>query len=83
MESELHCRCSDDSLVPKDECTGTYVDDAGMVLERSWDNYPVNFDNLGNAFLTLFVTVSLDGYSGLLVRAVSAPSSKDQAPKVS
>eukprot|EP00892_Ulva_mutabilis_P003109 jgi/Ulvmu1/1279/UM011_0003.1 len=79
--SGLLYRCSDGSLVSRDACTGTFIDENGDAQERSWDNYPVNFDNIGNAFLALFVTVSLDGYSGLLVRAVSAPSSKDQEPK--
>lgn len=58
------------------------MDDAGTIQERSWTNYPLNFDNFGSAFLAMFVTVSLDGYSGLLIQAVSAPSTKDQAPKV-
>lgn len=66
----------------KQDCTGTFEDGTGVVQERVWKNYELNFDNLGSAFLALFVTVSLDGYSGLLIQAVSAPSTKDQAPQV-
>lgn len=66
----------------KQDCTGTFEDSTGTVQERIWSNYKLNFDNLGNAFLALFVTVSLDGYAGLLIQAVSAPNTKDQAPQV-
>ena len=43
-------------------CTG-YFSDSGVVTERVWKNPYQNYDNVGNALLSLFVAVTLNGYS--------------------
>ena len=43
-------------------CTG-YFDDSGVETERTWTNPYQNYDNVGNALLSLFIAVTLNGYS--------------------
>lgn len=58
-----------------------YIDEvSGMEVERAWITAVFNFDNLGNALLSLFVTVTLDGYNDILVNAM-AITEKGQRPK--
>ena len=42
---------------------GTYTDASGQLVPREWVNLDNNFDNIGQAFLTLFITATLDGYT--------------------
>ena len=43
---------------------GTYPDPTlGPDTPRVWSNAFYNFDHLGNALLTLFVTVTMNGWS--------------------
>ena len=49
-------------LLPQAECVNTFLD-SGVVTERAWTNPYQNFDNVGNALLSLFVAVTLNGYS--------------------
>ena len=43
---------------------GTYTDPTvGPDKPRVWSNAFYNFDNLGNALLTLFITVTMNGWS--------------------
>ena len=43
-------------------CVGTFSND-GLLTDRAWSNPYQNFDNVGNALLSLFVAVTLNGYS--------------------
>ena len=43
-------------------CTG-YFDDSDVVTERAWTNPYQNYDNVGKAILSLFIAVTLNGYS--------------------
>ena len=43
-------------------CTG-YFDDSNVVTERAWTNPYQNYDNVGKAILSLFIAVTLNGYS--------------------
>lgn len=43
-------------------CVGTFSND-GVLTDREWSNPYQNFDNVGNALLSLFVAVTLNGYS--------------------
>ena len=54
------------------ECTGTFIDSAGDLVPREWTNLSFNFDNVGNAFLTLFITATLDGYTPAMYMSMSA-----------
>jgi hypothetical protein len=54
-------RCNDDTVASQGQCTGTFRDVEGQLLQREWLNSNLNFDNIFQAFLALFVTVTLDG----------------------
>ncbi len=43
-------------------CTG-YYSDSGVATAREWTNPYQNYDNVGNALLSLFIAVTLNGYS--------------------
>ena len=43
-------------------CTG-YFDDSDVLTERVWTNPYQNYDNVGSAILSLFIAVTLNGYS--------------------
>lgn len=43
-------------------CVGYFIN-AGVLTEREWTNPYQNYDNVGNALLSLFVAVTLNGYS--------------------
>lgn len=43
-------------------CVGYFAND-GVVTAREWANPYQNFDNVGRALLSLFVAVTLNGYS--------------------
>jgi hypothetical protein len=64
------------------ECIGHITDEDGTLTQREWRNSAINFDNILNAFIALFVTVSLDGYSDLMLRTMSIPAEKGLQPKV-
>jgi Ion transport protein len=49
---------------------------------RLWLNADFNFDNLINAQLALFVTITLDGYADIMANAMAAID-KDIQPQVS
>jgi hypothetical protein len=75
-------RCTDASVTTRDECVGQFLSDGGTVIERQWRKPNLNFDNLPRAIVSLFVTISLDGYSDLMVMAMTAPPEKGQNPLV-
>jgi hypothetical protein len=62
-------------VLTRDDCAGLGMD--GEPLE--WVNNYLNFDHLGNAFMTLFVTVTLDGYSDVMKLGMSVRG-KDLQP---
>ena len=37
-----------------------------QLVERRWINYPLNFDNVPNGLLTLFVASTFEGWPALL-----------------
>jgi hypothetical protein len=56
-------RCNDPSAVDMESCVGLYYDAAtGAPTIRRWKNGYLNFDNLLNALVSLFVISTLDGY---------------------
>lgn len=56
--------CNDASVAGKSDCVGSYLDPStGDLQQREWTNMWLNFDNIGNALLTLFITSTLDGYT--------------------
>lgn len=78
----LFCRCTDNGVASQDECIGTFIDAGGQLVLREWRNSDLNFDNILQAFISLFVVISMDGYSDLMLRCMSIPSEKNLQPKV-
>ena len=64
----------------KAECIGFAVQDNGVLLQRSWQNYPYNFDTFYSSMETLFVVQTLKYVNlmqvGLPCRIKSACSKK-------
>eukprot|EP01061_Rhynchopus_euleeides_P034241 TRINITY_DN57980_c0_g1_i1.p1 TRINITY_DN57980_c0_g1~~TRINITY_DN57980_c0_g1_i1.p1 ORF type:complete len:1027 (+),score=434.72 TRINITY_DN57980_c0_g1_i1:46-3081(+) len=54
--------------------------EACLNASLSWRNHPANFDNVGNAFLTLFQVASLEGWVEIMHLSVDAVS-YDEAPR--
>ncbi len=54
------------------DCVGSFIDDTGQLAPREWVNQPYHFDNVGNAFLTLFITATLDGYTPAMYMSMDA-----------
>jgi hypothetical protein len=77
---QLPClRCS----LQKDmvDCIGEFADPrSGLVTPRVWSNATFNFDNLAQALISLFVVVTLNGYTDIMANAMSAPAEKGLAP---
>lgn len=76
----LTCSCTDGTVASRQECIGTFVDDTSTVVEREWLNSSVNFDNILQAFVALFVTMSLDGMFYRLLASI--PSSLHAAGRI-
>ncbi|BHF64352.1 hypothetical protein SprV_0200735500 [Sparganum proliferum] len=70
--------CSDESKLFEYECRGWLISYEGedmnspILLERKWTNYPLNFDNVPNALLTLFVASTFEGWPALLYRSIDS-----------
>lgn len=64
----------------KTDCVGTFVDEEGLETDRVWSNSMFHFDDIGNALLTLFITVTQDGYNNILMDAMSI-TEKDRQPR--
>lgn len=47
-----------------------------QLAPRVWSNATYNFDNIFNAFVALFVTMSLNGYQEIMDDAMAAPAQK-------
>jgi len=50
------------SIILQAACTGYFVD-SSVLTERAWTNPYQNYDNVGKAILSLFIAVTLNGYS--------------------
>lgn len=55
------------AIILQAACTG-YFDDSGVLTERVWTNPYQNYDNVGKAILSLFIAVTLNGYSRKLLQ---------------
>ncbi|PSC71712.1 voltage-gated ion channel superfamily isoform A [Micractinium conductrix] len=73
--------CNDGSVAGKAECVGTFLDpDTGATLARVWSNTWLNFDNVGAALLTLFITSTLDGYTPTMYMTMATRASPGMQP---
>ncbi|KAG2432797.1 hypothetical protein HXX76_008531 [Chlamydomonas incerta] len=75
-------RCNDDTVAGQIECVGNFTDPlTNSTLDRHWSNDFPNFDNTGNALLCCFITATLNGYTEIMVNAMSAPQEVGVQPK--
>jgi Ion transport protein len=66
LYSGLFYFCNDNSVANVNECQGKFMLPDGSMEDRQWLRPFYNFDNLGQALLSLFVTMTLDGWCALL-----------------
>ncbi|KXZ47565.1 hypothetical protein GPECTOR_34g724 [Gonium pectorale] len=75
-------RCNDNSVSGKAECVGNFTSPiTHTTIPRTWTNDFPNFDNTGNALLCCFITATLNGYTEIMVNAMSSPVEKDFQPR--
>eukprot|EP00882_Tetradesmus_deserticola_P020321 GHRQ01021939.1.p2 GENE.GHRQ01021939.1~~GHRQ01021939.1.p2 ORF type:complete len:274 (+),score=131.28 GHRQ01021939.1:201-1022(+) len=58
-----------------------YVNAEGLNVARVWSNQPYNFDHLGLAMVSLFVTATLNGYTDIMRAAMAAPEEPGMQPQ--
>ncbi|XP_065066624.1 voltage-dependent L-type calcium channel subunit alpha-1D-like isoform X2 [Rhopilema esculentum] len=77
--------CSDDSKLTAEECKGTYLSYSGTdfsnptVQERVWSRRMFHFDNVFQAYLSLFVVMTFEGWPGILEHSIDS-TSNDRGP---
>ncbi|XP_024517728.1 voltage-dependent T-type calcium channel subunit alpha-1H [Selaginella moellendorffii] len=54
--------CNDSSITHRAYCTGHYYNNVGLYSPRAWRNPTFHFDDIGNAFLSLFVCSTFDNW---------------------
>ncbi|OAE31219.1 hypothetical protein AXG93_4188s1100 [Marchantia polymorpha subsp. ruderalis] len=54
--------CSDPDAESHLDCVGIFRNDVGIMAPRTWMNQDFNFDNFGNAMLSLFVVSTFDSW---------------------
>ncbi|CAG2163960.1 unnamed protein product [Oppiella nova] len=67
--------CNDRSKATEEECQGQfidYVDNKPERKAREWKNYPFNFDDIGEAMLTLCTVSTFEGWPGLLHHSIDS-----------
>eukprot|EP00108_Taenia_solium_P000833 TsM_000442900 transcript=TsM_000442900 gene=TsM_000442900 len=70
--------CNDEARFHKEECAGQFIkydsEDPSLpeLVERRWTNYPLNFDNVPNGLLTLFVASTFEGWPALLYQSIDS-----------
>lgn len=62
------------------DCTGTIINSGGYLATLSWKPAQANFDNMGNAFLTLFELSNMENWPGLMYPAMDIPQHEDDVP---
>ncbi|XP_024524545.1 voltage-dependent L-type calcium channel subunit alpha-1S-like [Selaginella moellendorffii] len=54
--------CNDSKISHRAYCTGHYYNNVGVYSPRAWVNPNFHFDDIGNAFLSLFVCSTFDNW---------------------
>ena len=71
-------KCTDKSKLTPQECRGTYVTfkeydySQPEIKERKWERYNWNFDDIGNAMVTLFTSSTGEGWPSVMFAAIDA-----------
>ncbi|XP_044182314.1 voltage-dependent L-type calcium channel subunit alpha-1D-like isoform X2 [Acropora millepora] len=77
--------CTDQKKRFEDECKGEYFEYNGAGLsnpvakKREWKRRDFNFDNVGNAMLTLFTVMTFEGWPGILYNSIDS-TEVDEGP---
>ena len=71
--------CNDSSVTLKSSCVGTFKDSFGRQQHREWSSSPINFDNLANALVCLFILSTQDDWTNFMWQGIDAVS-PDEAP---
>ncbi|VDN10835.1 unnamed protein product [Dibothriocephalus latus] len=68
--------CNDPTKLTEKECRGSFIEyEYGVpaaVIPRVWEHSPLNFDNVPNAMLTLFVVLTFEGWPGILYAGIDS-----------
>nr|VZI41857.1 unnamed protein product [Spirometra erinaceieuropaei] len=68
--------CNDPTKLTEKECRGNFIEyEYGVpaaVIPRVWEHSPLNFDNVLNAMLTLFVVLTFEGWPGILYAGIDS-----------
>ena len=59
-------------LIGHDGCVGNYVNEDGTLTEREWTRAYYNFDNFGQACVTLFVVSTREGWLDIMWNGMDA-----------
>lgn len=77
--------CTDSEKDSREECQGTFIEFKGPGMtnpvenQREWKRHDFNFDNVGNAMLTLFTVMTFEGWPGILENSIDSTEA-DQGP---
>jgi voltage-dependent calcium channel T type alpha-1G len=71
--------CNDSSISSKSLCVGSYNDASGRLTPREWSSPPLNFDNLANALVCLFILSTQDDWTNFMWQGIDAVS-PEEAP---
>jgi len=62
------------------DCTGNVTNSGGYVAQLEWKTAPSNFDNIGNALLTLFELSTMEGWPDIMYPAMDIVDRKTHHP---
>ncbi len=65
-----HCMCAGKLIVHTSACCNF------QTIAREWSNEPLNFDNIGDAMVSLFITMTLNGYAQIMDATMASPQDK-------
>uniref|UniRef100_A0A5K3EJD7 Voltage-dependent L-type calcium channel subunit alpha n=1 Tax=Mesocestoides corti TaxID=53468 RepID=A0A5K3EJD7_MESCO len=75
--------CNDPSKLTEQDCKGFFIEyehgRPANVVERVWTHSELNFDNVANAMLTLFVVLTFEGWPPILYAGIDS-NEEDMGP---
>ena len=72
--------CSDPTIDNRTSCTGYFVSDGGLVLQREWESLSCNFDDLAQALGCLYSMSSLEDFIPVIFRTQDVRADQQQLP---
>ncbi|KAM7535333.1 hypothetical protein Aperf_G00000089647 [Anoplocephala perfoliata] len=75
--------CNDPSKLTEQTCKGSFIEyehgRPANIVEREWTHSDLNFDNVANAMLTLFVVLTFEGWPSILYKGIDS-NEEDRGP---